>query len=72
MIADPPKVDSAMLLLSTILPVLTLAKLVTAKDEDSFRESLTLHPLPDGRLSVLFEFVTEFTSSPSCKSSFAS
>jgi hypothetical protein len=31
-----------------------------------------LHPLPDGRLSVLFEFVTEFTSSPSCRSSFTS
>lgn len=66
---DPPKGNYAMLLLSTILPVLTLAKLVTAKDGDSFRESLTLHPLPDGRLSVLFDFVTEFTSTPSCRSS---
>lgn len=29
---------------------------------DSFHESLTLHPLPDGKLSVLFEFTTYFSS----------
>ena len=30
---------------------------------DAFRESLILHPLPDGKLSVLFEFTTDFTLS---------
>lgn len=27
---------------------------------DTFHESLTLHPLPDGKLSVLFQFTTHF------------
>nr|XP_019044960.1 hypothetical protein I302_06876 [Kwoniella bestiolae CBS 10118]OCF23890.1 hypothetical protein I302_06876 [Kwoniella bestiolae CBS 10118] len=30
--------------------------------EDAFSESLTLHPLPDGRTSVLFQFETTFSS----------
>ncbi|WWC63591.1 uncharacterized protein I303_106196 [Kwoniella dejecticola CBS 10117] len=30
--------------------------------DDAFYESLTLHPLPDGRMSVLFEFETIFSS----------
>ncbi|WRT68675.1 uncharacterized protein IL334_005654 [Kwoniella shivajii] len=30
--------------------------------DDAFYESLTLHPLPDGRMSVLFQFETEFSS----------
>ena len=50
-----------MLLWSALLPILTLAKAVTPST-DSFHESLTLHPLPDGRLSVLFEFTTYFTT----------
>lgn len=29
--------------------------------EDTFHESLTLHPLPDGKLSVLFQFTTHFS-----------
>jgi phosphatidylinositol glycan class T len=32
-----------------------------AADADSFRESLTLHPLPDGKISILFEFTTTFS-----------
>lgn len=28
---------------------------------DTFHESLTVHPLPDGKLSVLFEFTTYFS-----------
>jgi hypothetical protein len=52
-----------MLLLSSILPFLTLARHVSAVPIDSFAESLTLHPLPDGKLSVLFEFTTHFTGS---------
>lgn len=31
------------------------------KVEDEFFESLTLHPTPDGKLSVLFEFTTYFS-----------
>lgn len=31
-----------------------------AAARDTFHESLTLHPLPDGKLSVLFEFTTQF------------
>jgi phosphatidylinositol glycan class T len=30
---------------------------------EAFHESLTLHPLPDGKLSVSFEFSTEFDNS---------
>ncbi|ODO05758.1 hypothetical protein I350_04819 [Cryptococcus amylolentus CBS 6273] len=36
---------------------------------DSFQESLTLHPLPDGKLSVLFKFTTYFTLSQPSSSS---
>lgn len=32
----------------------------TVSARDTFHESLTLHPLPDGKLSVLFEFTTHF------------
>ena len=53
---------TTMLLLSTVLPIVSLARRVAASPTDSFRESLTLHPLPDGKLSVLFEFTTDFTS----------
>ncbi|WVQ81825.1 hypothetical protein IAT38_003952 [Cryptococcus sp. DSM 104549] len=35
---------------------------------NSFHESLTLHPLPDGKLSVLFEFTTVFTDPTSSSS----
>ncbi|BEI85142.1 hypothetical protein CcaverHIS002_0505430 [Cutaneotrichosporon cavernicola] len=38
-------------------PIL-LAAAVAARD--TLHESLTLHPLPDGKLSVLFEFTTQF------------
>lgn len=32
-----------------------------AAPPDTLHESLTLHPLPDGKLSVLFEFTTHFS-----------
>jgi phosphatidylinositol glycan class T len=38
-------------------PILLAA---AAAARDTFHESLTLHPLPDGKLSVLFEFTTQF------------
>ncbi|OCF40715.1 hypothetical protein I317_05487 [Kwoniella heveanensis CBS 569] len=38
-------------------------------EQDAFYESLTLRPLPDGRLSVLFEFTTYFGSPASSSSS---
>lgn len=52
-----------MVLLSTLLLLFapirhSLAETTT----NSFRETLTVHPLPDGKLSVLFEFTTYFTS----------
>ncbi|KAK4689618.1 GPI-anchor transamidase subunit T, partial [Tremellales sp. Uapishka_1] len=47
-------------ILGLVLPFLLPAQ---ASSSDSFSESLTLHPLPDGRLSVLFEFTTHFSSS---------
>lgn len=34
----------------------------------SFHEELTLHPLPDGSLSVSFDFSTYFDGSSGCKS----
>ncbi|WWC90428.1 uncharacterized protein L201_005363 [Kwoniella dendrophila CBS 6074] len=40
-----------------------VSKQTITKHEDAFSESLTLHPLPDGRMSVLFEFETTFSSS---------
>ncbi|WWC71298.1 uncharacterized protein I206_105252 [Kwoniella pini CBS 10737] len=46
-----------------------LAKRTPGKShDDAFYESLTLHPLPDGRMSVLFEFETIFSSSESLSS----
>lgn len=42
-----------------LLGAIALAAAVTARD--TFHESLTLHPLPDGKLSVLFEFTTQFS-----------
>ncbi|ORX38276.1 GPI transamidase component PIG-T [Kockovaella imperatae] len=57
-----------MLLWSSLLPILTLVKATSTYDE-SFHESLTLHPLPDGRLSVLFEFTTLFSSTSSSRRS---
>ena len=53
-----------MLLASSLLIVLGLVKGVVAKSLASFEESLTLHPLPDGKLSVLFEFTTRFAQTP--------
>ncbi|WVQ95198.1 hypothetical protein IAU59_002292 [Kwoniella sp. CBS 9459] len=41
---------------------------LAAGEEESFYESLTLRPLPDGRLSVLFEFTTYFGPSSSSTS----
>lgn len=38
-----------------------LAAVADASARDTFHESLTLHPLPDGKLSVLFEFTTQFS-----------
>ncbi|KLT45242.1 Gpi16 subunit, GPI transamidase component [Cutaneotrichosporon oleaginosum] len=38
-------------------PILLAAAAVA---RDTFHESLTLHPLPDGKLSVLFEYTTQF------------
>ncbi|EKD02669.1 hypothetical protein A1Q2_03095 [Trichosporon asahii var. asahii CBS 8904] len=47
------------------LPLLGLAVTALATEqgipEDTFHESLTLHPLPDGKLSVLFQFTTHFS-----------
>lgn len=45
--------------------VLLAASLAPWALADAFRESLTLHPLPDGKLSVLFEFETDFSLSRS-------
>lgn len=51
--------------LSETLGVLGLAATALAFQQppkaDSFHESLTLHPLPDGKLSVLFQFTTHFS-----------
>lgn len=48
---------------SKSLAALLLAPLLAAAGpNDSFHESLTLHPLPDGKLSVSFEFTTYFDS----------
>lgn len=52
-----------MLLASGLITILTLVRGVLASPPESFVESLTLHPLPDGKLSVLFEFTTHFASS---------
>ena len=54
-----------MLLSSLLLRFLVAALSVAAHPDDSFHEVLTLHPLPDGKLSVLFEFTTYFTNPPS-------
>lgn len=46
-------------------PLLGLAVSAFATEQralqDVFHESLTLHPLPDGKLSVLFQFTTQFS-----------
>ncbi|TXT09217.1 hypothetical protein VHUM_02691 [Vanrija humicola] len=50
--------------LSYFLAVLSISGLAAAQPSpppDTFHESLTLHPLPDGKLSVLFEFTTHFS-----------
>lgn len=52
----------SMMLLSTLIATLLAPALTRAVPGDSFHESLTLHPLPDGKLSVLFEFTTYFTA----------
>jgi hypothetical protein len=46
------------LLLASLVPALAAA----LSTSNSFHEALTLHPLPDGKLSVLFEFTTYFAS----------
>ncbi|WVQ68517.1 uncharacterized protein L199_006725 [Kwoniella botswanensis] len=60
-------------MLLSSLRLLLLAPIYTAVaiqhgTDDTFSESLTLHPLPDGRMSVLFQFETIF-SSPKIQSS---
>ena len=54
-----------MILRPLIMAALLASPLAAARGDDAFHESLTLHPLPDGKLSVLFEFSTYFTSTPS-------
>lgn len=51
-----------MMLLSTLIATLLAPAVAHAAPGDSFHETLTLHPLPDGKLSVLFEFTTYFTA----------
>ncbi|RXK42297.1 hypothetical protein M231_00287 [Tremella mesenterica] len=55
-----------MLLSSLILTLITPTRVRCSGHQDvppdAFHESLTLHPLPDGKLSVLFEFTTHFSS----------
>jgi len=62
---EQPRIDiiTAMLGASGLITILTLVNNVIAKPS-TFSESLTLHPLPDGKLSVLFEFTTHFAKSP--------
>ena len=43
------------MLLSTLIATLLAPALARAAPGDSFHESLTLHPLPDGKLSVLLD-----------------
>ena len=52
----------AAMMLSHFVAVLStaLVALGASTPQDTFHESLTLHPLPDGKLSVLFEFTTHF------------
>ncbi|KAK8854554.1 hypothetical protein IAR55_003293 [Kwoniella newhampshirensis] len=50
------------MLLSSLKLLLLTPIYAAAISSDSFHESLTLHPLPDGKLSVLFEFTTYFTA----------
>ncbi|CAD6583627.1 MAG: tetrahydrofolate synthase, partial [Tremellales sp. Tagirdzhanova-0007] len=51
------------LLQSTLVLILSSYHFTSASSGiNSFHESLTLHPTPDGKLSVLFEFTTYFTS----------
>lgn len=50
--------------LSHFVAVLSSAVLASAgptSPQDAFHEVLTLQPLPDGKLSVLFEFTTHFS-----------
>lgn len=57
--------DARTMRLSYFLSVLSIAGLASSQPTnpppDTFHESLTLHPLPDGKLSVLFEFTTHFS-----------
>ncbi|KGB76328.2 phosphatidylinositol glycan class T [Cryptococcus deuterogattii R265] len=57
-----------MLLSSLKLLLFTPVLLAAGHSPNSFHESLTLHPLPDGKLSVLFEFTTYFTQTKSTSS----
>jgi phosphatidylinositol glycan class T len=40
-----------------------LGALATSQAREAFHESLTLLPLPDGKLSVSFDFTTDFDNS---------
>lgn len=60
-----PEQGSRMLLSSLKLLLFTPVLLAAGHSPNSFHESLTLHPLPDGKLSVLFEFTTYFTQTKS-------
>lgn len=55
--------------LHLIIALIAIAIGVTAvrAAQDSFFESLTLHPLPDGKVSVLFEFTTYFSLSSAAR-----
>ncbi|WWD19310.1 hypothetical protein CI109_103768 [Kwoniella shandongensis] len=59
------------MLLSSLRIIILAPIYAAAVSSSSFHESLTLHPLPDGKLSVLFEFTTYFTSESSSSSSIA-
>jgi phosphatidylinositol glycan class T len=48
-------------MIATLLTLaLSAVNVIASHSNDAFHESLTLHPLPDGKLSVLFEFSTYF------------
>lgn len=56
-------------MLLALIPLLGLGLSVASakasqSPSESYHESLTLHPLPDGKLSVSFDFTTYFSSPP--------
>jgi phosphatidylinositol glycan class T len=46
-----------------LLPAACLLLALGTSAAESYHESLTLHPLPDGKLSVSFDFTTYFEAS---------